>query len=177
MEILSLRQKRKGVKMENKLVKIAAVLTVVGLMAAGPVAYAVSEGDNPESGKGSQIGESKGSTEGLDLTPEQKEKLKALQDPTLQEPNKVITEQMKIKMQALYKAAAEPGAMRADVSDLIEELSALYAKMLSYKMDRLFSMKEILTPEQFEKMQEQDKGSMDQKPGGFGGQNPGPDQN
>ena len=38
--------------MKNKLTKIMAVLTVAGLMAAGPVAYAENEGNNPEGSKG-----------------------------------------------------------------------------------------------------------------------------
>jgi len=46
------RTKKEGFKMENKLTKIVAVLTVVGLMAAGPFAYAQYGEGGPKDGKG-----------------------------------------------------------------------------------------------------------------------------
>ena len=161
--------------MENKLAKIIAVLTVVGLMAAGPVAYAVSEGDNPESGKGYKSGEGKEFMKELNLTPEQKEKLKA-QREARRATHKVMHEQMKTKMQALHAAIAKPGTTRANVDALIGEVNGLKGQMFSQRIDDLFAMKEILTPEQFVKMQEKHKGWMDKKHEGPEKKNSGPDQ-
>ncbi len=162
--------------MENKLTKIMAVLTVAGLMAAGPVAYAESQGDNPESGKGYKQGEGKEFLKELNLTPEQKEQLKA-QREAKKESSKVAREQMKVKMQAIHEAIAKPGAKRADVEGLVNEVNALKAQTFSQKIDGLFAMKEILTPEQFAKMQEQHKGKMNKKHEGWGKKDPGAQQN
>ena len=153
--------------MKNKLTKIAAVLAVVGLMAAGPVAYAEQEGDNPEGGKGYKHGEGKDFFKELNLTPEQREKLTA-QREAKKETNKAAREQMKLKTQALYEMMAKPGTKRADVEGLVSEVNALKGQMFSQKIDGVFAMKEALTPEQFAKMQEQRKEWMQKKQAGWG---------
>ncbi|MFH1208954.1 MAG: periplasmic heavy metal sensor [Candidatus Omnitrophota bacterium] len=231
--------------MKSKLAKIVAVLTVVGFIAAGPMAYAEFDGDNPGNnpgdnpgnnpgdnpgnnlgdnpgdnpgnnpgdnpgnnpgdnpgnnpgdnpgnnpgdnpgnnpgnGQGYQRGGGQGPMQGpleeLNLTPEQKEKFMEQQDPAKMESNKARMEQLKTKMEALNATVAEPGTARADVSDLIDEVSALQAQMLSQRMDHLFAMKELLTPEQFAKMQEMEKQRMKKGPGGLGEKNQGPNQN
>ena len=161
--------------MENKLTKIIAGLMVAGLMVAGPVAYAEYEGDNPESAKGYKHGEEKDFMQELKLTPEQKEKLKA-QREAKKENNKAVREQLKAKMQALHEAIAKPGTTRADVNGLVGEVSALKGQMFSQKIDGVFAMKEILTPEQFAKMQEQHKAWMDKKHEGWGKKDQGTKQ-
>jgi Spy/CpxP family protein refolding chaperone len=161
--------------MKNKLAKIVAVLTVVGLMGAGPVAYAVSEGDGSGSGEGSQCGLGKEFAKELNLTPEQSEKLKA-QREAKKENSKVMREQLKAKMQALHGAIAKQGATRADVNGLVDEVNALKGQMFSQKVDGLFATKEILTPEQFAKMQEKHKERMNKKHEGWGKKNQGSDQ-
>ncbi len=161
--------------MKNKLTKIMTVLTVAGLMAAGPVAYAEYEGDNPEGGKGYKHGEGKEFMKDLNLTPEQKEKLKA-QREAKKENNKAAREQLKAKMQALHEAISKPGTTRADVNGLVGEVNAIKGQMFSQKIDGLFAMKEILTPEQFAKMQAQHKEWMQKKHEGWGKNDQGPKQ-
>jgi Spy/CpxP family protein refolding chaperone len=161
--------------MENKLIKIVAVLTVVGLMAAGPVVYAKSAEDDTAGGKGYKQGEGKGFMKELNLTPEQKEKLKA-QREAKKESSKASREQMKVKMQALHEAVAKPGTTRADVNGLVDEVNALKTQAFSRKIDGLFAMKEILTPEQFAKMRAQYKEWMDKQRKGRGDKGPGPEQ-
>ena len=148
--------------MKNKLMKIVAVLMVTGLMAAGPVAYAEYEGDNPEGGKGYKHGEGKEFMKELNLTPEQKEKLKA-QREAKKENNKATREQLKTKMQALHEEITKPGTTRADVNELVGEVSALKGQMFSQRIDGVFAMKEILTPAQFAKMQAQHMEWMNKK--------------
>jgi Spy/CpxP family protein refolding chaperone len=146
--------------MKNKLAKIVAILTVVGLMFAGPVAYATLEGNNPESGKGPQREAAQGSImERLNLTPEQTTEFIAMGTADL-EKGKAITEPLNTKIQALHTAIAKPGATQADVKKLITEIGTLQEKLLSLRVDRLFTLKKILTPEQFAKMQEMDKQEM-----------------
>ena len=163
--------------MKNKLAKIVTVLTVVGLMAAGPVAYAVSEGDNPEGGKGYQNGEGKEFMKELNLTPAQSEKLKA-QREAKKESSKAMREQLKTKMQALHAAIAKPGATRADVNGLVDEVTALKGQMFSQRIDGLFAMKGILTPEQFAKMEETHQERISKRHERWGKKNKdqGPDQ-
>ncbi len=148
--------------MENKLTKIMAVLMVAGLMAAGPVAYAENEGDSPEGGKGYKHGEGKDFFKELNLTPEQKEKINA-QREAKKNSNKAAREELKTKMQALQDEIAKPGTTRADVNGLVDQVSALKGQMFSRKIDGVFAMKEILTPEQFAKMQTQRKEWMQKK--------------
>ena len=161
--------------MENKLTKIIAVLTVAGLMAAGPVAYAEHEGDNPEGGKGYKHGEGKEFFKELNLTPAQKEKLKA-QREAKRSNNKAAREQLKAKMQALHEAIAKPGTKRADVSGLVDEVNVLKGQMFSQRTDDIFAMKEVLTPEQFAKMQEQHKEWKNKKHEGGGKHQKGPEK-
>ena len=61
--------------MKSKLAKIMAVLTVAGLMAVGPVAYAAL--DNPKDGTDSKQGKGNDFFKDLNLTPEQTKKIEA----------------------------------------------------------------------------------------------------
>ena len=155
--------------MKNKLTKMMAVLTVAGLMAVGPVAYAEYDGDNPEGGKGYKHGEEKDFMKELNLTPEQKEKLRA-QREAKKESNKAAREELKTKMQALHEMIAKPGTTRADVNGLMGEVNALKGQMFAQRIDGVFAMKEILTPEQFAKMQAQREEWMKKKHEGWGHQ-------
>lgn len=160
--------------MENKLTKSLAVLAVLGLMSTGPVAYAEPQDEGPKGApemqqpgpgdKGPVGGDGfhhrdrgpKDFFNDLNLTPEQKEKLKE-QREAKKDSNKTIREQMKVKMQALHEAIAKPGTKRADVNGLVDEVNALKGQMFAQKTNDIFAMKEVLTPEQFAKMQEQHK--------------------
>lgn len=156
--------------MENKLTKIVAVLAAIGLMAVGPVAYAESMGDNPEGGKCYKHGDGEAFFKELNLTPEQKAKLKA-QREAKKENNKVTREELKAKMQALHETIAKPGTTRADVNGLVSEVTALKGQMFAQRIDGVFAMKEVLTPEQFAKMQAKHKERMDKKHEGWGRSN------
>lgn len=169
--------------MENKLAKMTAVLMVAGLMAAGPVAYAESPADNPGDGPGmEQPGagdEGPGGGPGfqhrgpkafmkdLNLTPEQQAKVKA-QFEAKRESTKALREQMKAKMQALHEEISKSGTKRADVNGLISEINGLKGQMFSGMVDGVFAMKEILTPEQFAKMQAKHQERMTKQKGGWG---------
>ncbi|MBI4711030.1 MAG: Spy/CpxP family protein refolding chaperone [Candidatus Omnitrophica bacterium] len=148
------------------------------LMAAGPVAYAASEGGNTEGGKGYKNVEGKGFMKELNLTPEQREKLKVQREAS-KESHKAVREQMKSKMQALHEAIAKPETKRADVEGLVNEVNALKAQMFAQKIDEMFAMKEvlILTPEQFAKMQAKHKERMGKKHEGWGKRDQTSEQN
>jgi len=153
--------------MKNKLTKIMTVLTVAGLMAVGPVAYAEQTGDNPEGGKGYRHGEGKEFFKGLNLTPDQKAKLK-VQREGKKESMKALRDQTKAKMQALHEAISKPGATPASVSGLVAEVNALKGQMFAQRIDGVLAMKQILTPEQFARMQAKRQERMSKKHEGWG---------
>ena len=153
--------------MENKLTKFIAVLAVAGLMAAGPLAYAESEGEGSEGGKGWSHGEDQGFMKELNLTKEQKEKLKAQREGKMAE-HKALREQMKAKMEALHAEIAKPGTTRESVNGLVGEVTALKGQMFAQRIDSVFAMKAVLTPEQFAKMQAHREEKMKDKKGAWG---------
>ena len=176
--------------MENKLGKVMTVLMAAGLMVMGPMAYAESQADNSAGASGmhqSEPGDE--GTEGgpgvhhrgqqeffkdFNLTPEQKAKLKA-QHEAKRESSKALREQLKTKMLALHEAISKPGAKRVDVNGLVEEVNALKGQMFAERIDGIFAMKEVLTPEQFAKMQAKHKEWMNKKHEGWGKHQKGPE--
>jgi Spy/CpxP family protein refolding chaperone len=172
MEVVLNKTKKGGSKkMENKLTKMVAVLAVLGLMAAAPAAYAESAGTGDTSGGKAgwrhEHGEGKEFFKGLNLTLEQKAKLDA-QREAKRKSNQALRDQLKTKMQALHEAIAKPGATQASVSGLVNEISALKGQMFAQRIDGIFAMKGVLTPEQFAKMQEHRKEKMKGKGEGWG---------
>ena len=148
--------------MKKNVMRMIMVLTMLGLMGAGPVAYAESQGDDPEGGSGYRHGKGQEFFKELNLTPEQQEKLKAQREANKAD-KQTVREELKTKMQALYAEIAKPGTKREDVNGLVDEVSDLKAQMFAQKIDGVFAMKEVLTPEQFTKMQEQRKAWMEKK--------------
>ena len=109
------------------------------------------------------------------MTSEQKEQLKAKREAKKEE-SKALREQLKVKMKALHAALAKPGATRSDVNGLVSEVNALKGQMFAQKIDSVFSMKEVLTPEQFEKMQAKHKERMEKKRESQGKRQRGPEK-
>ena len=152
--------------MKNKLTKCVIALAVLGLMTTG-LAYAESGGEKGQCDLGNGRG-GKGKQgkflEGLNLTDEQKAKLKEKREADM-ESVKAAREQLKVKMQALYAEISKPETKREDVSGLVSEVSTLKGQMFVRKVDGVFAMKEVLTPEQFAKMQEHRKEQMGKRGG------------
>lgn len=160
--------------MLNQLTKIVAVLTVVALMSACPVVYASSRSDNPQGGDNPQgpnalapnmSPDEKAAVQarqaqpanpmaGLNLSPEQRSEVMA-QSRMAIDPKSLET--LKNKTEELDAAIAKPGSTRADVNGLVDELAKIQAQMLSQRVDYLFGMKKILTPEQLKTMMEMNR--------------------
>jgi Spy/CpxP family protein refolding chaperone len=134
---------------KNKLTIIVAVLTVAGLMAVGSVAYAAVGGKGPK----------KDIFQSLNLTPEQTKKIDVLREAQ-KTSAKAEIEQLKAKTEALHAQIAMPGTKRADVNGLISEVNAIRGQIFSQRIDGLFAIKEVLTPEQYAKFQELKKANM-----------------
>lgn len=178
--------------MTKKLTMIMGVLAVAGLIAGVPALYAESPGEGPADEQGIQQCDLKGTGYGwghgrknrdpeeffkdLNLTAEQKEKLKAQREAD-KENFKAVGEQLKVKMQALHEEIAKPGTTRESVNGLIGEINALKAQMFSQRIDGIFTTKQVLTPEQFTKMEEKHKKWMEKKHRGWGNKGGGQKEN
>lgn len=89
----------------------------------------------------------------LGLSPEQKEKLKT--NRTAQETKiKALREAGKEKKQALAEALKNPATTRADITPIVSDLKAIQNQITDNRIDGIFAVKEILTPEQFKTFQE-----------------------
>jgi len=139
---------------KNQLAKIVTVLMVAGFVTAGSTASAVSEGDNPENSEAPQLSTDLGDMEKLNLTPEQRKKIVEYQEAARQGSGGPLREQFRETWNVIYSMAAKPGTTQADMSSLMEEINAIQAQLVARRVKRLFAMREILTPEQFAKMQE-----------------------
>ena len=61
--------------------------------------------------------------------------------------------QLKEKRQALKAELSKPGVTRQQVEPIVAEMKALQSRMVDQRIDGIFKIKEILTPEQFTKLQ------------------------
>ena len=88
----------------------------------------------------------------LGLTAEQDIKLKASRESHRTEV-KALHDAIKVKKGELKAAIAKPGATRAQVEPIANELKALEVQMTDRRVDGIFAVKAILTPEQFAKLE------------------------
>jgi Spy/CpxP family protein refolding chaperone len=89
----------------------------------------------------------------LNLTPEQKQKLKANKQAQVQEMQAVRTS-LREKHKSLQEALKNPSVTRASVLGIVNEIKELQAKQVDLRLDGIFSVKDILTPAQYVKFQQ-----------------------
>jgi len=154
--------------MKTKLsVKMTVLGAVVGLLVAGPTAYAFHGGENSEGFREARF-KKRGGPERmykeLGLSQEQKDKLKARREAD-KEQDKALREQLRTKMKTLHDEIAKPETDRAAVDQEVAEINEIKGQLFSRRIDGLFRMKEVLTPEQFTKLQCKHDGKMAKKQG------------
>ncbi len=155
--------------MRNKMEKLVMLFVVAGLMGAGSVAVAAETGTaSPEAaeegpGRGRGPGP-KAFFKELGLSQEQQSKLEAHRKAQWTQ-NKEVREQMKAKMQALHEEIGKPNMDPAQVKGLVDEINTLKGHLFAQHINGILDMKEVLTPEQFAKMQAHFK---DRAPGKHG---------
>lgn len=151
--------------MNKNLMKLSVLLAVFGLMTAMPLVYAEEGGPGPgPRGPGYQKGEAPGFFKELNLTEDQKAKLKAHREAQ-KEKNRALREQLKTKMQALHDEIGQPVTDKAKIDSQVAEINTLKGQLFAQHIDGVLGMKEILTPEQFAKMQEKRPKPMGKKGG------------
>jgi len=136
--------------------KMAMVMTVaiVVVFIAGSVFAWGGCGTQGKADKGCQgKGDIKESMKkDLGLTAEQDAKLKAGREAYRTE-SKALHDAIKAKKDELKAAIAKPGATRAQVEPMVAELKALESQRVDRKVDGIFAVKAILTPEQSTKLE------------------------
>lgn len=88
----------------------------------------------------------------LGLTADQEKKLDAGKEAHRKE-MKALHDAMDARKDELKKAIAKPGATRAMVEPIVNELKVLEARKVEKRVDGIFEVKAVLTPEQFAKLE------------------------
>lgn len=98
----------------------------------------------------------------LGLSPQQQQNLEENRKAQHEEMGKA-RKAMDENYAKLRAAMNDPGVTRASVQPIVNEMKALQSKMIDGRVDGIFTVKEILTPEQFAKFQQLMEKKMDQK--------------
>jgi Spy/CpxP family protein refolding chaperone len=130
-----------------RIIKAAVVTLAVGMfMVSG--AYAGQVGCAPE-GKGDMT---KKMAKELNLTADQQAKLEA-NKAARYEKMKTLREAMKANRDKFREEMKKPDVARAGIEPIVSEMKSLQGQMIDQRVDGIFEVKGILTPEQFEKFQ------------------------
>jgi len=130
----------------NALVAVA----VIAAMMAAPAAYAERHGGPGHHGEGGPGGRGEFQRD-LDLTPEQRDALKAHREETRARRQELQTALKDLRAD-LKDELQKPELNTDRVNALTADIKALTNKMIDARVDSIVSLKKILTPEQFEKM-------------------------
>ncbi|MFH1622767.1 MAG: periplasmic heavy metal sensor [Candidatus Omnitrophota bacterium] len=142
--------------MNRKIKNVASLIVVVVLMVSASAVYA-----NPEKGvREGKIGQGKkmraNFIEELNLTPEQQEQLKT-QRSANKEDHKQLREKLRAKREELRQELEKQEINKEKVYSIIAEIKVLTGEELEQRVERIISMKEVLTPEQYQQLQEKMK--------------------
>ena len=148
---------------------------VVVSLSAAAMAMDKTEGAGPE--KGARMGheghmdwQKDGDDKALGLSDEQRTQMKALRTETRGK-MEALRADIKSKRQALGQEMESVNPDRAKVDALLKDVSALEVQIGQDRIDNIFKVKAILTPEQFKKLseiREKRKAEMKEKHGGKG---------
>jgi Spy/CpxP family protein refolding chaperone len=126
---------------------IIASLAMVFLMAG--VVYAETPGEDQHKGDGDKEGVFKE----LNLTPEQTKQLQTNRTAQREESTQ-LRKSMKEKQTELQEALKNPAVSRAAVEPIVNQIKSLQTNLIDYRINGIFAVKAILTPEQFAKFQQ-----------------------
>jgi len=102
----------------------------------------------------------------LNLTQEQQVKLEANRKAQRQEVNKLLTA-IKEKQAQLGEELKKPGVTRAAIQPLANEIKSLQAQLMDSRLNGIFAVKKIFTPEQFAKFQQMTEKRQENRKGHF----------
>lgn len=132
--------------------KLVAVIAVAVIALSPALVYAERAGEQCEAGdKAGKEGRS-GFYKDLGLTPQQTAELKARREANAGKA-KEVREALKAKRAELKAEIEKPTVDRARITTLTTDIKNLTGQMIDQRVNSILAMKEILTPEQFAKMQ------------------------
>ncbi len=141
-------------------VKFKQAVVYAGLIAAlflTSLAYAQPVGDVPEGGAKRHRKEAiENLVQELNLTPEQQEQIKKQRNEQAQK-TKALRNRLQAKRKQLREELEKQAVDKNKIDSLVVEIKSLMGQQLEHRVERVISMSEILTPEQFEKMKEKRK--------------------
>lgn len=136
-------------KMMSVMVVVMTAIFIAGSVLAWDGSGTSGKGDKGYSGKKELKEEMK---KELGLTPEQDKNLEAAK-AAHRDTAKALREELKARKTELKDAISKPGTTRAQVEPLVNDIKALEAKITDNRIDGIFAVKAILTPEQFAKLE------------------------
>ncbi|MBI4753335.1 periplasmic heavy metal sensor [Candidatus Desantisbacteria bacterium] len=134
------------------------IMVAVGVMIIVPTVSAQSPA--PMMGHRKQV--EKDMFQKLNLTAEQKVKIK---QNRREQQGKIedLMDALQEKQAALRDKLSDPNVSREGVAPIATEVKSLQAKLIDCRIDGIFAVKEILTPEQYAKFQEELKGKKEDR--------------
>lgn len=134
----------------RKVVNFTALIVVFLSFSLFPIqAY----GQSPEIPEKEVVGEHRPERGNLlDLTPEQREKLKELRDAQ-REQNKAFFEEMRKLRLEMRELMNESEANEKEIKTLYDKIATLRAEQFSRSLEQKKAIRKILTPEQLEKLE------------------------
>ncbi|MFH1898836.1 MAG: periplasmic heavy metal sensor [Candidatus Desantisbacteria bacterium] len=140
------------------------IIVAVGVMIIVPTVSA----ESPEHGRmgGPMMGQHKQAEKDmfqkLNLTAEQKTKIK---QNRREQQGKIedLQDALHEKQATLRDKLSDPNVSREGVAPIAAEVKSLHAKLTDCRIDGIFAVKEILTPEQYAKFQEELKGKKEDR--------------
>ena len=138
--------------MKKAFKKSIAAVVVVSLILLPSLAFARQEAKGPAIEKGYEKLATSNIAKALGLTDEQQEQLKEQRYQAkykkMETRNKIRLEELKLQHE-LDKKDVDEKALR----EIVDELKKLQGDMIEQRVDSVLQIKQILTPEQFEKLQ------------------------
>lgn len=132
------------------LVYLAVAVFVCGVSLSSAQAY---EGRGQDGDKEHKAKMMEKLTEKLELTQEQQEQMKEMKEGNREERQK-LQEEMKANREALKAELQKPETDKAAIDKTVAAMKDAQGKLIDLRVQNFMQMKEILTPEQFQKMSE-----------------------
>jgi len=134
--------------------KILVYVSMIALFFVATVAYAQPDSYcAPEGRSNMGRGMRQNFMKELDLTDEQQQQMQELRKET-KERMKELREAMKENRNALHNELQKTDINTREIKKITSEIKDLQGQKIDYMVDNVIQMKEILAPEQFEKLSE-----------------------
>jgi Spy/CpxP family protein refolding chaperone len=146
----------------NKINRLVVGLAIVFL--ATSMAYAQMQGGFKQHNDKQR----EGILKELNLTPEQQQKLEENRKAQREDMAK-LHQAIKEEHAKLQEELKNPGVTRSTVEPLVNEIKSLQAQLIDHRINGIFAVKEILTPEQFVKFNQMMDEKMKDAQGAFRG--------